>query len=532
MADRAKVLIKEKIADSGVDLLSKNYDVDLGMDWSAEDLDARIGDYDALLVRSATQVTADLIEKATNLKVIGRAGIGVDNIDIKAATKRGIVVANAPESNIVAAAEHTIALMLSLCRNIPQAHGSLVAGRWDRSKYGGIEVREKTLGIIGFGRIGQLVAARAKAFDMEILAFDPFIGADRFRDLGVEMAESSDDLYARADIITIHLPNTPDTANWLNAEAFAKMKDGARIINCARGELVDHDALLAALESGKLAGAALDVFPSEPITEHPLFERNDVVVTPHLGASTIEAQDRAGTITAEQIDAALSGGMVSNAVNVPQIRSEDREVLEPFIPLCTRLGRLAVSLSDASSIDGIEIQLLGRLADIDARLLTTAVLMGVLQGHTEEEINFVNAPSLAEERGIKVSQTKDSSSEDFTELVTVSVVSGEKRVSVAGTGLGPRNLPRLISVFGQSFNLDFADHFAFFRYRNQPGMIGRVGSIFGAHGVNIDSAAVGAGGEDADEAVMAVTLLGPVPPEVIEEIVQSDGFIDGRTVTF
>jgi D-3-phosphoglycerate dehydrogenase len=530
VSDRPRVLVKEKIADSGVDLLREHFEVDLGVDWDDAELAQRIGDYDAILIRSATKLTPELIAAGGKLKVIGRAGIGVDNVDVPAATKAGVIVANAPESNIVTAAEHTVALMLSLCRNIPQAHGSLVDGRWERSKFGGMEVYEKTLGILGFGRIGQLVAARAKGFDMNVLAFDPFVGAERYRELGVEKAETSGEVYERADIITIHLPKTPETANWLNAEAFSQMKDGVLVINCARGELLDHDALQAALESGKVGGAALDVFPEEPMTEHPLFGMENVVVTPHLGASTTEAQDRAGIQTAEQVILALTGGTVTNAVNVPTVRAEDMEVLGPFLPLCQSLGRLAVTLADASSVDRIEIGFEGRLADYDTRPLTTAVLMGVLTGHTEEEVNVVNAPSLADERGIVVAEQKEPASENFNELVTVAIISGENRVQVAGTGFGPKNVPHLVSVHGQAFNLALAPHLAVFRYVDQPGMIGRVGSIFGEHGVNIGSAAVGAEGSDGTEAVMAVTTDAAVPQALIDEISGLDGFHDGRAV--
>ena len=315
-----KVLVKEKIADSGVNMLRERFAVDVGVDWTDEELAERIGGYHGILIRSATQLTADLIGRADNLRVIGRAGIGVDNVDVEAATKRGIIVANAPQSNIVAAAEHTVALMLSLARNIPQAHASLTAGKWERSKFGGVEVYEKTLGVLGFGRIGQLVAARAQGFGMRVLAFDPFVSAERFRELGVEKAETSADVYREADFITIHLPKTPETRGWLDAEAFAQMKDGVRVINCARGELLVDEALKDALDSGKVAGAALDVFPAEPITDYPLFDGYDnVVVTPHLGASTTEAQDRAGVQTAEQVVAALTGGVVSTAVNIPAV---------------------------------------------------------------------------------------------------------------------------------------------------------------------------------------------------------------------
>ncbi len=530
MNDRPRVLVKEKIADSGVSLLREHFDVEDGTAWENGELPERIGDYDAIIVRSATKVTADLIDRATRLKVIGRAGTGVDNVDVKAATKRGVVVANAPESNSLAAAEHTITLMLALCRNVPQAHKSLTGGQWERSRFGGIEVYGKTLGILGFGRIGQLVAQRAKGFDMNVVAFDPFVSAERYRELGVERAESSNELYAQADIITIHLPKTADTENWLDGEAFAKMRDGALVINVARGELIDHDALQRALESGKVGGAALDVFPEEPMTRHPLFEMEQVVVTPHLGASTAEAQDRAGVITAEQVVAALTGGLVTNAVNIPAMRPEDMETLGPFIPLCRRLGGLAIALGEASSIDRIEIRYEGRLAQHDTRLLSVSVLEGVLRGHTEEEVNLVNAPALAEERGIVVAEQKEPESEDFTELVTVALTSDGDTVEVAGTGFGPRNVPHLVSVWGQSFNIAFTDHFAFFRYADQPGMIGRVGTIFGRHGVNIDSAAVGAS-EGSHEAVMAVTTDAPVPQALIDEIVATDGFREGRAVS-
>ena len=530
MNERPRVLVKEKLADSGVDLLREHFDVDLGVDWEDRDLPERIGDYDAIVIRSATKLTADLIERASRMKVIGRAGVGVDNVDVPAATKRGIIVANAPQSNVIAAAEHTIALMLAMCRNIPQAHAALVDGRWERSKFGGIEVYEKTLGILGFGRIGQLVAARARAFDMHVIAYDPFVSADRMRELGVEHAPSSDDLYARADIVTIHLPKTPETENWLDADAFSKMKDGVRVINCARGPLLDDSALADALRSGKVAGAALDVFRDEPVTEHPLFGMPGVIVTPHLGASTTEAQDRAGVQVAEQVVAALTGGVATNAVNLPSMSPEVMELAGPFVPLCTTLGRLAVSLSDASSIERIEVRYEGDLAEFDTRLLTAAVLSGLLQGHTEEDVNFVNAASMAEERGIVVSEERVGASEDFNELVAVAVVSGSgERAEVAGTGFGPRNVPHLVSVYGQSFNIEIGEHFAFFRYRDQPGMIGRVGTIFGEHGVNIASAAVGA--EEDAEAVMVVTTDAPVPEELIASITALEGFRDGRAVS-
>jgi len=528
MAEQPRVLVKEKIADAGVELLREHFDVEVGTDWPAGELERRIGEFDAIVIRSATRMTAELIAEAGRLRAIGRAGTGVDNVDIEAATKRGIVVANAPESNSIAAAEHTLALALALFRNVPQAHATLVGGEWARSRFGGNELYRKTIGVIGFGRIGQLVARRAAGFDMEVLAFDKFVTPERFRELGVEGVATSEELYERADLLTIHLPKTPETINWLDAEAFAQMKDGVRIVNCARGELIDLEALEAALDSGKVAGAALDVFPSEPITEHPLFGRDDVVVTPHLGASTAEAQDRAGTDTAEQVVNALTGGVVTNAVNIPAVGAEAMEALAPFVPLCERLGRLAQGLG-TGSVGRVEVEVRGPLADHDIRLLGISTLVGVLSGHTEEPVNLVNALGVAEERGIDLIETAASSSPDFTELITVTLESGGETVAVAGTGVGPRKDPYLVGAWGQSFYLPLADHLAIFRYADEPGMIGLVGSAFGEHGVNIVSAAVGAEDDDG-EAVMTVTTDAPVPEAVVAEITARDGFSAGRAV--
>jgi D-3-phosphoglycerate dehydrogenase / 2-oxoglutarate reductase len=537
VTDRPRILVKEKIAASGVDLLREHFDVDLGEDWSDDELAKRIGDYDGLLIRSATQVTADLIAKADKLRVIGRAGIGVDNVDVDAATQRGIVVANAPQSNIVAAAEHTLALMLALARRVPQAHASLTSGKWERSKFSGAELFEKTLGILGFGRIGQLVAQRALGFGMNVLAFDPFVGAERYREMGVEKADSSTEIYERADFITIHLPKTPETRGWLDAEAFAQMKPGVFVVNCARGELLVDDDLKAALDEGRVAGAAVDILSEGPITEHPLFDGYDnVVVTPHLGASTAEAQDRAGVQTAEQMVAALTGGVVTTAVNIPAVAAEDMEALAPLLPLASQLGRvgIALALSEGASVEKVEVEFLGRVAERDTRLLTIAVLIGVLRGHTEEDVNQVNAPALAEERGIEVIESKREVARDFTDLIRVTIHAGGRRERVVGTTLGSLNRPHLLEAWGQRFNVQFEDHMVFFRYLDLPGMIGRVGTCFGAHGVNISSAAVGRQpdrkGTTDILAAMVVTTDVPVPTEVIDEIVASDGFVDGRTV--
>jgi D-3-phosphoglycerate dehydrogenase len=521
------VLVAEDIGATGVALLRERFEVDEG-----DHLD-RIGDYDAILIRSATKLTADVLERATRLKAIGRAGVGVDNVDVAAATKRGIVVANAPQSNVVTAAEHTMALLLALARNVPQAHASLIAGRWERSRFSGVELMDKVLGILGFGRIGQLVAQRAQAFGMRVIAFDPFVAAERYRDLGVEQAAASDEVYAVADFLTLHLPKTPETEGWLDAEALAKCKDGVRVLNVARGPLVVDADLEAALDSGKVGGAALDVFRSEPITEHPLFGRPNVIVTPHLGASTAEATDRAGLQAAEQVLAALTGGSVTTAVNVPAVAAEDLEVLGPYLPLSRALGRVAVGLAEGPSVDRVEVELLGRIAERDTRPLAVAALLGVLEGHTEEEVNAVNAPALADERGIELAETRRTQARDFTDLVRVTVVAGDGRERVAGTTLGRRHRPHLLEAWGRRFNLQLERHLTLFRYRDVPGMIGRVGTAFGSHGLNISSAAVGYEPEDRAPdglAVMVVTTDAAVPHEVVEAIVALDGFIDGRAV--
>jgi D-3-phosphoglycerate dehydrogenase len=429
-----------------------------------------------------------------------------------------------------------MALLLALARNVPQAHASLTGGAWERAKFSGVELYEKTLGILGFGRIGQLVAQRARAFGMKVIAFDPFVGAELYRELGVEKAESSDDLYAVADFITLHLPKTPDTEGWLNAEALAKCKDGVRILNVARGPLVVDEDLQAALDSGKVAGAALDVFRSEPATDHPLFGYPNVIVTPHLGASTAEATDRAGYQAAEQVLAALSGGVVSSAVNVPAISAEDNEILGPFVPLCRSLGRIAVALAEGSSIDRVRTDFRGRVAERDTRLLSIEALLGVLDGHTEEDVNAVNAPAIASERGIAVEETKHSGARDYADVVRVELNTGESAVRVVGTLIGRRNRPHLLEAWGQRFDVQLEDHVTLFRYRDLPGMLGRVGTLFGEHGVNIVSAAVGRQPDDGVAghdrlAAMAITTDSPVPRDVVQQIAASDGFVAGQTVS-
>src|SRR5262249_19293967 len=393
--------------------------------------------YDAIVVRSATKLTAELIDRAARLKVIGRAGVGVDNVDVDAATRRGIVVANAPESTVVSAAEHTIGLLVALARNIPQAHPALKQGRWERKAYGGIELAGKTLGVLGFGRIGQQVARRAAGLGMRVVAYDPYVAPERFRELGAERVETRDEVYAVAEFVTLHLPLTNETRRSVKAAAFAQLRDGVRLINAARGELVDEEAMFEALQSGKVAGAALDVYSQEPYSG-PLLELDNVVATPHLAASTDEAQDRAGVIVAEQVAAALEGGLVTNAVNIPVIGAEELEALGPYVPLAAKLGRLAMELAEGRA-DEIVVTTYGGLADYDTRLLTVAALNGAFQGRADRPVNYVNAPLIARERGIEVREERSQSARDYTNLLRVEVRSDGRQVRVAGTLIGRDN---------------------------------------------------------------------------------------------
>ena len=533
--DRVKVLVAEDVGDSGLEVLHvAGFDVETGFDWTREELEERIAGYEAIVIRSATKVDAPLLAKATKLRAVARAGVGVDNVDVAAATKRGIIVVNAPRSNVVTAAEHTMALLLALARNVPQAHGALTAGRWERKNWSGTELMGKTLGILGFGRIGQLVAHRAKAFDMEVIAYDPFVATELYSSLRVQRADNPEDVYAAADFLTLHMPTTDDTNGMINASAFAKMRDGVRILNVARGSLIVDEDLKDAIDSGKVGGAALDVFRAEPMTDHPLFGYKNVVVTPHLGASTAEATDRAGYQAAEQVVAALQGGSVTTAVNAPSISAEDLELLSPFLPLCTQLGKLAASLAACGSVDKIEIECHGRIGERDTGPLGIAVVLGALGGRTEDSINAVNALSIAKERGIDVVQSRSSSARDYTDLVRVAVWCGGKRQNgVVGTTIGSKHRPHLLAAWGQRFNMQIEPYLTVFRYRDVPGVIGQVGMTFGAHGINIGSAAVGHTPPTAEgdrPAVMIVTTDAPVPQKLLDEIVDAEHMMDGRSV--
>jgi D-3-phosphoglycerate dehydrogenase len=522
--NRPRVLVRESIAEAGIDFLRERFDVDVDANG---DLDAKIGGYDAIVIRSATKLTADVLERAERLKVIGRAGVGVDNVDVDAATRRGIVVANAPESTVTSAAEHTIGLLVALARNIPQAHAALKQGRWERSTWGGIELEGKTLGVLGFGRIGQQVARRALGLGMRVVAFDPFVAKERFRELGVERGETPDGVLRAAEFLTLHLPLTGETRGFLDRNAIDKLPEGARVINAARGELVDEDALAEALRSGRIAAAALDVYCEEPYSG-PLLELDNVVATPHLAASTEEAQDRAGVIVAEQVAAALEGAVVTNAVNIPAIRAEDLELLGPYIPLAAKLGRLALDLAEGRA-ERITLSYYGALAGYDTRLLTVAALNGAFQGRSEQPVNYVNAPVIAAERGIEVLEESRRASRDFTNLVRVEVRSNGDQVRVAGTTIGNDNRQWLVSALGFELEMELAPLMVFFRYDDVPGVIGRVGTLFGEAGVNIANMAVSRTNRGG-KALMALSIDND-PPRDLVETARAQGFDDAFVIS-
>jgi D-3-phosphoglycerate dehydrogenase / 2-oxoglutarate reductase len=519
-----KVLVRERIGEAGLELLKQKFEVDVDLD---SDLAEKIADYDAIIIRSGTHMTKELIERAERLKVIGRAGVGVDNVDVEAASHRGIVVANAPQSTVVSAAEHTIGLLLALSRSIPQAHAALKEGNWDRARFAGLELADKTLGLAGFGRIGQQVARRARALEMHVVAYDPYVAPGRFRELGVERAESLAELLAGADFLSLHLTLAPETYRLIGRDQLAGAKDGIRIVNAARGELIDEDALLEALESGKVAGAALDVFSAEPYSG-PLLGLDNVVVTPHLAASTEEAQDRAGVIVAEQVAAALEGGFVTNAVNVPAVAVEDVDFLGPFLPLATKLGSLAVDLAGGTPTR-LDLMYLGELAERDTRVLTVAVLNGAFQGRAEQPVNYVNAPLLAQERGVEVREERRRASRDFTSLITVSAVMGEEPTMVSGTTMGRDHEPRLVRALGYEIEIGLEPRMLFVVNDDRPGMIGRLGTLLGEAGVNIAHMTVSRNRRSA-KALMALTLDSTPDAELLERLRGEPGFVEVRFI--
>jgi D-3-phosphoglycerate dehydrogenase len=511
-----RVLVTEEIAERGLEgLRAAGCEVDIRLDLSPDDLLAAVKGADALIIRSATQVTAEVLAAGTDLIVVGRAGIGLDNVDVEAATRRGVMVVNAPQSNIISAAEHTMALLLAQARNVPQAHAALTAGRWERSRWEGVELANKTLGIVGLGRIGKLVAQRALAFGMRIVAYDPYVSADRARQMSVELLPV-DRLVEESDFLTVHLPKTPETIGLIGAELLARAKPELRVINVARGGIVDETALADAVREGRIAGAALDVFASEPITESPLFSLSSVVVTPHLGASTREAQDKAGDTIAEMVQLALAGEFVPFAVNVSA--AEAAETVRPYLPLAERLGRLFASLAEGVP-DTVEVAYEGQLADYDTRILTLSVLKGLFGGVSDEPVTFVNAPNLAKEHGVEVRETTSATSVDYVNLVTVR---GGGH-ALAGTLTGGRGEPRIVNVDDHTTDLPPAANMLVVRNDDRPGMIGYVGTALGNAGVNIADMDVGR--SQARSAIMVLATSEATPASLIEQLRAAPGIL-------
>lgn len=511
----ARILVSEEIAAGGLDRLrAAGHTVDVRLDLTPETLPAALKGAHALIIRSATQVSAEVLEAADELIVVGRAGIGLDNVDVEAATRRGVMVVNAPQSNIVSAAEHTMALLMASARNVPQAHAALKAGRWERSKWEGVELSDKTLGIVGLGRIGKLVAQRALAFGMRLVAYDPFVAAERARQMSVEMM-SLDDLMAQSDFITVHLPKTKETKGIIGAEMLGRAKPDLRVINVARGGIVDEAALADAVRSGRIAGAALDVFDVEPCTDSPLFALDNVVVTPHLGASTREAQDKAGDTIADMVKLALAGDFVPFAVNVSA--AEANETLRPYLPLAERLGRLFASLVGGPPRQ-LEVIAEGEIGQYDNRILTLSALKGFFGAFSEEPVSYVNAPQLAKNAGVEVRETSVRESLNFVNLVTLR----SEEHSIAATLIGRHGEARLVMIEDHATDVPPADNMLVVRNDDRPGVIGLVGTLLGNAGVNINDMDVGRAAV-AGSALMVIAPSGSVPAEVLQQLRDAPG---------
>jgi D-3-phosphoglycerate dehydrogenase len=520
---RPVVLIAEELSPATVEALGPDFEIRQcdGSD-RAQLLDA-ITDVDAILVRSATKVDQEALSAARRLKVVARAGVGLDNVDVKAATQNGVLVVNAPTSNIVSAAELAVALMLAAARHVSPAHAALTRGEWKRSKYTGIELYEKTVGIVGLGRIGVLVAQRLSAFGMDVIAYDPYVQAGRAAQMGVRMV-SLEELMTESDFISVHLPKTPETVGLIGADEFAIARPGLVVVNAARGGIVDERALYDALKTGRIAAAGLDVFTQEPCTDSPLFELENVVATPHLGASTDEAQEKAGVAVAKSVRLALSGELVPDAVNVQGgVIAED---VRPGIPLVEKLGRIFTALAGEVA-QQIDVEVRGEITEYDVKVLELGALKGVFADIVEDQVSFVNAPLLAAERGIEVRLLTDSESPDHRNLITIrGTLADGTQVSVSGTLIGITQRERLVEVNDFVVDLEPTEHLAFFTYEDRPGMVGTVGKILGDASVNIAGMQVSRN-EKGGQALVALSVDSPVPSEVLDEI---RGAIDARVV--
>lgn len=509
-----KVLVADPIDKAGIEALKAEVEVDVKTGLKKDELIAIIAEYDGLVVRSETRVTADVIKAAKKLQVVGRAGVGIDNIDLDEATRSGIIVVNAPTSNTISAAEHSFAMMMALARHIPQANDKLKSGLWQRKDYIGTELKDKTLGVVGLGNVGSEVATRAQAFDMRTIGFDPFITAEYVQKLGIELV-SLDDLLAQSDFISLHVPLTPETRNLIGVENIGKLKPNVRIVNCARGGLIDEKALVEAIEAGKIAGAAIDVFENEPVTESILFTQDRVIVTPHLGASTLEAQAGVATDIAEQILCVLKGKPARYTVNAPKIAAEVLQVLAPYTGVASMLGSLARQLMEGQ-IQSINIDYSGEIAAYDATAIKASIIGGLLEGVSEERVNIVNAAFIASQRGIKIVEQKNTACENYSSLITLEVNTSAGSTTVAGTVLrGETHIVRINDFWPDI--VPTGGYFLFSDHRDRPGMIGTVGNITGKADINISSMQL-ARLEQRGRALMILALDEPLSEEHRQEV--------------
>ena len=525
---KPKVLISDKMDDNAARIFAeRGCDVDVITGKTPEELKEIIGQYDGLAIRSSTKVTPEILDAATNLKVIGRAGIGVDNVDIPAASSKGVVVMNTPFGNSITTAEHAIAMMMALARQIPDANTRTKAGEWPKKDFMGIEVTGKTLGLIGAGNIGAIVASRAQGLKMKVIAYDPFLTPERAVELGVEKVDL-DALMARADFITLHTPLTDETRNILSRERLEAAKPGVRIINCARGGLIDEAALKDMLESGQVAGAALDVFAVEPAKDNPLFEAPNFICTPHLGASTTEAQVNVALQVAEQMADYLVNGGVTNALNMPSLSAEEAPKLKPYMALAENLGSLIGQLAHGN-LEKISIETEGHAAELNQKPIVGAVLAGVMKRYSDT-VNMVNAPFIAKERGMEVREIRNEKEGTYQTLVRVTVATSQGNRSVAGTLFGNKE-PRLVEIFGIGIEADLAGNMLYIVNQDAPGFIGRVGALMGEYDINIGTFHLGRRGS-GDEAIILLSVDQPIPQEVIDKACKLDGVKVVRALSF
>lgn len=526
MLSKPVVLVAEELSPTGVALLEGDFEVRRTDGADREALLAAVTDVDAIIVRSASRIDADVFAAARRLRVVARAGVGLDNVDVEAATKAGVMVVNAPTSNIVTAAEHAIALLLATARNVPQAHGALKRGEWKRSKYTGVELQDKTVGVLGLGRIGVLVAQRLASFDMDVIAYDPYVQAPRAAQLGVRLV-ALDDLLRESDFITVHLPKNTETIGLIGDRELHLVKPSVRIVNAARGGIVDENALDLALKEKRVAGAGIDVFSSEPCTDSPLFHHDTVVATPHLGASTHEAQEKAGTQVARSVRLALAGEFVPDAVNVRG--GVVAEEVKPGLPLAEKLGRIFTALAGGVPAR-LEVEVRGEIAVHDVKVLELAALKGAFTDVVEESVTYVNAPLLSRDRGVEVTLTTTEDSPDWRNLITVrGTMPDGAVVSVAGTLTGARHAERLVEVNGYPMEITPTAHMAFFTYTDRPGIVGVVGRLLGDAGVNIAAMQVGRH-EKGGTALIALTVDSALGPELTEAIAAEIGAEQGSRV--